>query len=133
MIGMATPFGSFITNGVKDNLVKFNSLADLDLYKDVVDDENGGNGGGETGGNEGGSSELPGEGGGSEDTPSVPVDPASADPGLYQTGSNYTILLNTWEDLIGWDEASNYPRGNILYHDIIDGGGLGVSNGKSIA
>lgn len=78
MIAFATPFGSFVVNSVKDALFGFNSTAIDKITNPDVDVSIGGGTKGET-----------------ED-----IDYAALAPGLYQTGSNYTVLLKTWDELI---------------------------------
>ena len=74
MIAFATPFGSFVVNGVKDSLFGFNDFAIDKLKNPDVDVSFGGGG----------------SGSGSK--------PLAA--GLYETGTNYSVMLMSWDDLI---------------------------------
>ena len=59
------------------------------------------------------------------DEPNIPETPTAADPyqehvpGLYQSGSNYTVLLKSWDDMV----ADGTIMGNVIWknHDSLDG------------
>ena len=105
MIAFATPFGSFVVNGVKDVLGNFNSTGGNAMdndYGDIVDFPYPGTG---SGGNNGGSGGSGGSGSGSEEQ--------TIAAGLYETGSNYTVLLASWEDLLA--DGTVHVENGVVY------------------
>ena len=90
MIAFATPFGSFVVNGVKDVFANFSSTGGNAMdndYGDFVDFP------------------YPGTGSGNKEQ--------TIAAGLYETGSNYTVLLTSWEDILA--DGTVHVENGVVY------------------